>query len=160
MTPLIFTSFLLSLALVDLRHSALRAHYHADAADATTGTQPSRLPGWLHRVVYRYRPYRYHVVVDERVRAVGEKESKGEGQGGLESPGSVGSPAGSPGSGREVEVEDYYHSKQRELMRMEVSEAFEIRGWVVLGLGLVGLGVLWVGWRVLSWVLMVVYYGC
>jgi hypothetical protein len=153
MTPLIFTSFLLSLALVDLRHSALRAHYHADAADATA-TQPSRLPGWLHRVIYRYRPYRYQVVVDERGREVGVKK----GQGGLGSP--AGSPAGSPGLGREVEVEDYYHSKQRELMRMEVSEAFEIRGWVVLGLGLVGLGVLWVGWRVLSWVLMVVYYGC
>jgi hypothetical protein len=41
-----------------------------------------------------------------------------------------------------------------------VSAGFEIRGWLGLGLGLLVLGVLWVGWRVLSWVLMVVYYGC
>ena len=124
MTPLLFTSFLVSLLLVDLRNSALRAHYHA------TDQTGRMLPRWLHRLVYRYRPYRYDVAA-------------GAGAGGSpsspESPGSVG------------EREDYYHSKQRKLMRMEAEEAFEIRGGVVVALVVVGLGVLWVLWRGLGW---------
>ncbi len=121
MTPLLFTSFLISLLLVDIRNSALRAHYHAAG-------QPSRLlPRWLHRLVYRYRPYRY-----DAAGAVG-------------SPGSPVSPGSAEGR------EDYYHSKQRKLMRMEAEEAFEIRGGVVVALVVVGLGVLWVVWRVVGW---------
>ena len=124
MTPLLFTSFLLSLLLVDLRNSALRAHYHA--ANKTCRL----LPRWLHRLVYRYRPYRYDAA------------------------GAAGSP-GSPGSPRSVgEQEDYYHSKQRKLMRMEAEEAFEIRGGVVVALVVVGFGVLWVTWRVVGWGLL------
>jgi hypothetical protein len=130
MTPLLFTSFLLSLLLVDLRHSALRSHYHADA------TQPSRMPGWLHRIVYRYRRYRY-VAVDDRAQA------------GTPTP-SPGSP-GSPGMGGVAEAEDYYHSKQRKLMKMEAEEAFEMRGVVVVVLGLVSFGVLWAVWRAVEW---------
>ncbi|KAK4242334.1 Endoribonuclease L-PSP-domain-containing protein [Achaetomium macrosporum] len=132
MTPLLFISFLLSLTLVDLRHSALRAHYHANA------NQPSRLPRWLHRIVYRYLHYRY-VAVDERGRPGADAES----------PGSSGS-AGSPGmAGRESE--DYYHSKQRKLMKLEATEAFEIRDSVLVVLGFVGLGMVWIAWRALSW---------
>jgi hypothetical protein len=139
MTPLLFISFLLSLALVDLRYSALRGHYHADA------DQRSRLPRWLHRIIYRYIPYRY-VVVDERGRPVSEQAVTPGSPG---SPGSVGS-AGSPAvAGREAE--DYYHSKQRKLMKMEATEAFEIRDSVLLVLGFVGLGILWVAWRAVSW---------
>ncbi|SPQ18899.1 71a70ed5-14ee-4d00-97da-034e1f121df3 [Thermothielavioides terrestris] len=125
MTPLILVSFLVSLALVDLRYSALRAHYHADA------DQASRLPRWLHRIVYRYRPYRY-VAVDERGRPVAEGRPR--------------SP-GSPGR----EAEDYYHSKQRKLMKMEAAEAFEIRGSVLVALGLLSLGVFWAAWRLAAW---------
>ena len=113
MTPLLFTSFLFSLLLVDLRYSALRAHYHADG-------QSQRLPRWLHRIVYRYRPYRY-----------------GDG------------PDGAGGDG-------HYHSNQRKLMRMEAEEAFELRGGVLVALVVVGLGMLWMVWRVVAgWGLMV-----
>ncbi|KAK4154041.1 hypothetical protein C8A00DRAFT_14807 [Chaetomidium leptoderma] len=166
MTPLLFTSFLISLALVDLRHSALRAHYHADA-DATAN-QPSRrrrLPAWLHRIVYRYQRYRYvDVVVDEqRGRPIGETQGQGQGQGRAESPGTPGSPGSlgkSPGvvagGGGGREAEDYYHSKQRQLMKMEAAEAFEIRRGVVMVLGLVSFGVLWAVWTVLGWGLGVV----
>jgi hypothetical protein len=49
------------------------------------------------------------------------------------------------------EAEDYYHSKQRKLMKMEAEEAFEIRGWVVTVLGLVSLGVTWMGLKVVWW---------
>lgn len=143
MTPIIFISFLVSLALVDIRHSALRAHYHAD------DPAQQRLPHWLHRIMYRYRGYRYDVVVDGQ----GDGRSVGEGQGQVDG-------GDDDGSGR-VRMrrqesgkggEEYYHSKQRKLMKMEAAEAFEIRGWVTVALGLVSLGMVWVAWRVASWV--------
>lgn len=57
MTPIIFISFIVSLTYVDFRHSSDRAHYHADMDD-------SRMPRWLHRVLYRHRRYEY-VPVDK-----------------------------------------------------------------------------------------------
>lgn len=63
MTPFIFISFLISLVMVDYRYSVQRSRYHA--------LNPSRLPTWLHRILYRYQPYEY-VVVDEHGRPVGD----------------------------------------------------------------------------------------
>jgi hypothetical protein len=141
MTPLIFISFLLSLALVDLRNSVARARYHAYHHPAQRS-----LPGWLHRLVYRYRPYRYSVV---QGKGQGQDVGGGEGSSPFQSP--------SPGlAGKGEDGEDYYHSKQRKLMKMEVAEAFEIRVWVLGVLGLVGLGGVWVIWRVGVWVVGVV----
>lgn len=162
MTPLLFISFLVSLALVDLHHSALRSHYHAE------GSQPSALPGWLHRIVYRYRPYRY-AAVDERGHprsSGGEEGSPGGSVSSFSS--SPGGTTASPGSVLDSAAgEDYYHSKQRKLMRMEAAEAFEIRGGVVVGLGLVSLAMLWAAWKVMVWGwgfakvwVMMLFYGC
>ncbi|KAL2128937.1 hypothetical protein VTI74DRAFT_8461 [Chaetomium olivicolor] len=161
MTPIIFTSFLLSLILVDLRHSALRAHYHAE--QPPTHTRPRRIPAWLHRILYRYQPYQY-VVVDENgrpipastspaaggIRRIGSSGSSGSSDG-LSS--SVQTPAVSPGSPGSIGQggEDYYHSKQRKLMKMEAAEAFEIRGSVLAALGVVSLLGMWVVWRVAGW---------
>ncbi|AEO54173.1 hypothetical protein MYCTH_2296430 [Thermothelomyces thermophilus ATCC 42464] len=146
MTPVLFVSFLLSLALVDLRYSSLRALYHADSGDQPPGRR--RLPGWLHRIIYRYRPYRYAVAVDGDGRPVGTTTT----------PRSPGSPEGGATPSRTArEAEDYYHSKQRELIKMEAEEAFEIRGVVVLVLGFVGLAVLWAAWKVVSWGVGAVY---
>lgn len=116
MTPIIFTSFIVSLTLVDFRHSANRAHYHAD------NTRTSRLPDWLHHIIYSYRRYEY-VPVDEKGRPLGEKAS-----GDL-----------------------FYHSKQRKLMKMEVAEAFEIRSTVLVVLALLSLCVLWAVWKAVGW---------
>jgi len=115
MTPIIFISFLISLSLVDMRHSAKRKHYHAEARD-------SRMPQWLHRIVFRYQRYRY-VPADNQGRPLGEA----------------------------VDGHQYYHSNQRKLMRMEVAEAFEIRSTVVMALGLFSLCVLWGAWKALLW---------
>ena len=49
MTPVLFVSFLFSLLFVDLRYSQRRLHTHSEA--------PSRLPAWLHDIIYRPRPY-------------------------------------------------------------------------------------------------------
>ena len=47
MTPINFVTFLLSLVLVDLRYALRRKHTHAEST--------SRLPPWLHTLLYR--PY-------------------------------------------------------------------------------------------------------
>ncbi|KAK0666254.1 hypothetical protein QBC41DRAFT_154991 [Cercophora samala] len=125
MTPIIFTSFLISLFLVDTRNSALRRHYHASDSE-------SRMPEWLHRILYRYKRYEY-VAVDENGKPFPISNPQ--------------TPAVSPGQ----EKEDYYHSKQKKLMKMEVAEAFEIRSSVVILLVALGVVFLWGSWKVASW---------
>lgn len=114
MTPIVFVTFLFSLIMVDYRYSVMRSHYHAE--------NPSRLPTWLHRIVYRYQPYEY-VVVDENGRPTGQSADP-----------------------------RFLHSKQRELMKMEVTDAFEVRSTVMFVLGLISLPLIWGLWRIASWV--------
>ncbi|CAM1507366.1 Fc.00g070070.m01.CDS01 [Cosmosporella sp. VM-42] len=49
MTPVNFVVFLVSLLLVDLRYTMRRAYGHPDVG--------SRLPTWLHQLVFRPQPY-------------------------------------------------------------------------------------------------------
>ncbi|KAK0703809.1 hypothetical protein B0T26DRAFT_513884 [Lasiosphaeria miniovina] len=119
MTPVIFVSFLVSLAIVDFRYSVRRSHFHAEGA-----RRPAWLPQWLHRVIYRYQRYQYVARVDD------EREQR--------------PPDGAAGG-------QFYHSKQRTLMKMEADEAFEVRSSVLVLLGLASLGVVWAAWRVLCW---------
>ncbi len=51
MTPVNFVSFLVSLVLVDIHYTRLRMHTHAESR--------SRLPNWLHNLLYRKHPYEY-----------------------------------------------------------------------------------------------------
>lgn len=121
-TPVVFISFVISLTLVDFRHSVSRSHFHAESGD-------SRLPVWLHRVVYRYQRYQY-VPVGEDGRRLPQPETANQ--------------------------HLYYHSKQRKLMKMEADEAFEIRNIVLVAMALVGVCIMWALWRVLWWGLFVV----
>lgn len=91
MTPIIFVSFLISLAWVDLRYTITRSHFHSSAR--------RWMPQWIHHIVYR----------------------------------------------------EYYHSKQRKLMRMEVNDAFEMRDSVVAVLGILAMVGIWAVWRVCCW---------
>ncbi|KAK4197764.1 hypothetical protein QBC40DRAFT_284987 [Triangularia verruculosa] len=131
MTPIIFTTFLISLFLVDTRNSALRRHYHASDSK-------SRLPEWLHRILYRYKRYEY-VAVDENGKPFPISNPQ--------------TPATSPGQ----EKEDFYHSKQKKLMKMEVAEAFEMRNSVVVLFGVLGVVMLWGFWKLASWVIGVLW---
>lgn len=117
MTPVIFVSFLFSLAWVDFRYSLMRSHSHSET--------PSRMPHWLHRLLYRESPYQY-----VRVNAI--------------------SPAAIAPSEKDEGQRWHYHTKQRKLMKMEVDDAFHIRGSVLVVLGLVvAIGTL-VTWRIAS----------
>ena len=49
--------------------------------------------------------------------------------------------------------ERYYHSKQRQLMKMEVTDAFEVRSTVLVVLGSIGLAFSWGLWRAGLWIL-------
>jgi hypothetical protein len=52
-------------------------------------------------------------------------------------------------NGKRREVR-FYHSKQTKLLRMEAAEAFQMRGTVLLVLGVLGLGFLWLLWRAIA----------
>lgn len=117
MTPVIFVSFLTSLAWVEFCYSLRRAHSHSE--------EPSAMPRWLHRIVYRETPYKYVKVDSTKAKA----------------------PVGSDEGTRW-----YYHSKQRKLMKMEVDDAFQIRKTVLVVLGLLGVAASWLlGW-VMWWI--------
>ncbi|KAK1837311.1 hypothetical protein QBC39DRAFT_295440 [Podospora conica] len=122
-TPLIFVSFIISLTIIDLRHSARRAHFHADHQHQRPGT--SRLPLWLHRVIY-HRRQDVPPSTDEHTRPVTPWDGDGDRDG-------------------------YYHSKQRELMKMMADEAFEIRSAVLMALVVGGLGVALGLWKAMGW---------
>ncbi|OLN82026.1 hypothetical protein CCHL11_08693 [Colletotrichum chlorophyti] len=116
LTPIIFVSFLLSLAWVDLKYTITRSRNHG--GDHGSGW----MPAWLHNIAYKRSPYHYLQL----------KESK------------------TP-SPHDEQGEWFYHSKQKKLMRMEVDDAFEMRGHVLVVLGLFSLAMVWCAWLVSSW---------
>ena len=113
MTPVVFITFVVSLTLVGYRNSVARFHYH--------GQNQSRLPAWLHRLIYRGRPYEY-VVIDEKGRSVR-----------------------CPVSPR------FYRTKQGELLRMEAARAFEIRTTVLVLLSLLSIASVFGLWSAACW---------
>lgn len=133
MTPVIFVSFLASLAWVEFRYSLMRSHSHSET--------PSNLPRWLHHVVYREAPYRY-VRVNDDARNIDSTTARPKTSRTTSSSSTASASEGSKW---------YYHSKQRKLMKMEVDDAFQIRGTVLMALGLLALGFTWAVWRVSWW---------
>lgn len=113
MTPVIFVTFLISLVVVDYRYSQMRSHNHPE-------DYPGRLPRWLHRTIYHYRPYQY-------VRI-----------------GKDGKPT------KDRVYSGFYHSKQRKLMKMEVEDAFQIRGTVLFILGVLVIVAAWSLWQLMA----------
>lgn len=122
MTPVIFVSFLFSLVWVDFRYSLMRSHNHS--------SDTSRMPRWVHAILYREAPYQY-VRVDHNNPALADKDG----------------------------TKWHYHTKQRKLMKMEAEDAFRIRGSVLVVLGLVALAVSYVTWRTIWWLWAVVATG-
>lgn len=118
MTPIMIVSFLVSLAWVDFRYSLIRSHNHSN--------MPSRMPRWLHQLLYREAPYQYVRVHPK-------------------------SPGSSPTAETKEQGKWYYHSKQRKLMKMEVDDAFQIRGSVLTVLGLLAALATWAVWGIGTW---------
>jgi hypothetical protein len=116
MTPIVLISFLISLAWVDYRYTLMRSHTHSE-------DDPSRLPNWLHTLLYRPQPQHY-----VRVKTEGEGVVEDE-------------------NGNRF----YYHSNQKKLLRMEAEDAFQMRWVVVTLLGSIMAGVVWGAWLLISW---------
>ena len=104
MTPVIFVSFLFSLAWVEFRYSVLRSHSHnnnnSSSSSHSDDCRHTWMPAWLHRLVYRRQAYQYVVVHNNET-------DKGESR------------------------HNYYHSMQRKLLKMETDEAFRVRSTVL-----------------------------
>lgn len=139
MTPVIFVSFLFSLAWVEFRYSLMRSHSHSET--------PSNLPRWLHRVVYREAPYRY-VRIDAARSGGGSSRPTSPRTSSNGGPSAKASASASDCEGSRW----YYHSKQRKLMKMEVDDAFQIRSTVLMALGMLALVFTWAVWRTAWWV--------
>jgi hypothetical protein len=92
-----------------MRYTVMRSHFHPEEYS-------TRLPRWLHRILYSYQPYQY-------VRV-----------------GKDGKPI------QDHINHNFYHSKQKKLMKMEVDDAFQIRGTVLILLGVLGLVTAWCLW--------------
>ncbi|CAK7235746.1 hypothetical protein SBRCBS47491_009400 [Sporothrix bragantina] len=154
MTPIIFVSFLFSLAYVEFRYSMLRSHHHdrpppnyrshsnsssSDTKNKTDGGSEHpptcshhRMPEWLHSIVYRRQPYHY-VLVKGDAQHVGEKTT-------------------TAASTRSADDGSYYHTMQRKLLKMESDEAFRIRTTVLCVMGVAAVGSVWASLVATRWV--------
>jgi hypothetical protein len=136
-TPLTFLSFLLSLALIDSRNHTARTHQHSPPSPS------SRLPSFLQSLFY----HKTQIPASSPYAYISSPDLKGEGTKRVN---------GERKDGREQEPW-HWHTKQRQQMKAEFSDAFRIRKWVVWGLVLsgavgvlaVGMGAVWV-WRWVS----------
>ncbi|KAK1687815.1 hypothetical protein BDP55DRAFT_548959 [Colletotrichum godetiae] len=90
------------------------------------------MPSWLHSILYRKSQYRYAEAKDSKTST----------------------PTTTP-SPKDEREDFYYHSKQKKLLRMEMDDAFQLRGHVLVVMALalltMSLALAWGGWIVCSW---------
>lgn len=160
MTPVIFVSFLVSLAWVEFRYSMLRSHEHGNPPPSQKSSKSSNtdrnnnsntkpvnnadacdqhripMPGWLHALVYRRQPYHYVLVKGgDGPTAAGDRSATTT---------KITKTTKNDGS--------YYHSMQRKLLKMESDEAFRIRTTVLWVMGLAAVGSAWLATTAVRWV--------
>ncbi|KAJ2906062.1 hypothetical protein MKZ38_003099 [Zalerion maritima] len=113
MTPITFVSFIFSLVLIDYYHSSVRTRKH--------GENSSTLLDWLHHIVYKPAPYKYVAVKQAATSS--------------SSPVSVSCPT-TPLVDKDEDGKAWFlRTKQKQEVRMEVEEAFEMRGFVLVVMG-------------------------
>ncbi|KAM7187142.1 Endoribonuclease L-PSP domain containing protein [Rhypophila sp. PSN 637] len=152
MTPLIMISFLVSLAIIDLKYSIRRSSFHGDpsppaSSSSSSGTNHTRqttswVPSWLERQLCKLRPYRYVVgcpPCEDRKRNDSEHHQH------------------EPEQWNGIWGTSFYRTKQRTLMKMEAADAFEIRTKTLAALVVLSLFLLWCTWRLLSWVVCFIW---
>ena len=118
MTPIHFTTFIISLFLVDVWYTIQRSYTHAHPPPPPRGATGSLLPGWLRALVF-YQDDLY-----------GREGESGDGYGDGDDDG----PRHSTRPRRRRPW--HYHSNQKQIMRMEAEEAFRVRGTVLAALGI------------------------
>ncbi|KAF7894622.1 uncharacterized protein EAF01_010072 [Botrytis porri] len=112
--PITFISFLISLLIIDSRNSYLRIHQHSETRKYSN-TFIGRIQEFLHRLIYKPQPYAYI-----------KSPSQGQNAGGIK---------------RKEEEPWHWNTKQKKMIKMEVSDAFKLRQWVLVGMAVVATGV-------------------
>ncbi|TEY39698.1 hypothetical protein BOTCAL_0453g00020 [Botryotinia calthae] len=112
--PITFVSFLISLLIIDSRNSYLRVHQHSEPR-TYPNTFIGRIQEFLHRLIYKPQPYAYI-----------KSPSRGQNAEGIE---------------RKGEEPWHWNTKQKKMMKMEVSDAFKFRQWVLVGMAVVATGI-------------------
>lgn len=128
MTPLYVISFLISLRVVDFYYAQVRSHSHAE--------ESSRLPRWIHRLLFRPALYQYKVVTktSTTVKETTAKPTSAEKSGVVAQAKEA---AHGVTNGHKVE---YTTSRmERRLVRMETEDAFRIRDRVLLLMGVMSI---------------------
>ncbi|KAF1949361.1 hypothetical protein CC80DRAFT_510591 [Byssothecium circinans] len=144
-TPILFTSFLLSLFLINRSDRLHRASTSTSTSSSPSTTSSKSLlsllspSSWLGPEPYqdpahstwKRRDSHSHVSPNDAISPGKEREG---------------------GSSEAKKREPWYlHKKIRKIAKMEISEALEMRGWVILGMGVVGALVAWGFWAVGWW---------
>ncbi|KAB8302084.1 hypothetical protein EYC80_005535 [Monilinia laxa] len=108
--PITFISFLISLFLIDRRNSSLRLHQHSQPR-TYPNTFFGRIKEFLHKLVFKPQPYAYIKSPYRGQNAEGDKQRE--------------------------EEPWHWRTKQKKMMKMEVSDAFKLRQWVLVGMAVV-----------------------
>ena len=169
MTPVIFVSFLFSLAWIELRYSMLRSHHHDSRpppgyksgsssssssnsnsnssggpsdSNNTTGNKDEQSPACSHHRM----PDWLHSIVYRRqpyhyVLVKGDAQHAG-----------AGGKTTTAASTRTAGDDKYYHTMQRKLLKMETDEAFRIRTTVLCVMGAVAVGSAWASLVFMRWI--------
>ncbi|TGO35603.1 hypothetical protein BHYA_0152g00080 [Botrytis hyacinthi] len=112
--PITFVSFLISLLIIDSRNSYLRIHQHSKSR-TYPNTLIGRIQEFLHKLVFKPQPYAYI-----------KSPSRGQNAEGIK---------------RKEEEPWHWNTKQKKMMKMEVSDAFKLRQWVLIGMAVVATGI-------------------
>ncbi|KAF7959159.1 hypothetical protein EAE96_002674 [Botrytis aclada] len=111
--PITFFSFLISLLIIDRRNSYLRIQQHSEPR-RYSNTFTGRIQEFLHRLIYKPQPYAYI-------------KSPSQGQ-------------NAERTKRKEEQPWHWNTKQKKMMKMEVSDAFKFRQWVLVGMAVIATG--------------------
>lgn len=156
MTPIYFIGFLVSLRFVDAYYTKARTHWHDGSSDGHRhgGHGDSRLPAWLHRLLFRPTGYEYRVAgagaaAADRWRGAGEDSSAAVASGSEATAGS--------GGMRDGRWYVYEGSSQRKLLKVEAEDAFAIRSRVLAVMAVLALLVLWAVWAIVRWLWRMVW---
>ncbi|APA06519.1 hypothetical protein sscle_02g012890 [Sclerotinia sclerotiorum 1980 UF-70] len=108
--PITFISFIISLFLIDQRNSSLRINEHSKPR-TYPNTFFGRTQEFLHSLVFKPQPYAYLKSPYRGQHAEGDRKRE--------------------------EEPWHWHTKQKKMMKMEVSDAFKFRQWVLIGMAVV-----------------------
>ncbi|KAF7906795.1 hypothetical protein EAF00_001073 [Botryotinia globosa] len=112
--PITFISFLISLLIIDSRNSYLRIHQHSEPR-TYPNTFIGRIQEFLHKLIFKPQPYAYI-----------KSPSRGQNAEGIK---------------RKEEEPWHWNTKQKKMMKVEVSDAFRFRQWVLIGMAVVAAGI-------------------